>query len=287
MSTIQRYVPLGASSLSSDAPGWNSHQQVEQLQQVQQQLQQVPSSSSNLGPVCWKCKGIGKVNDKKALRDQKKRKQKQKKGKEKGKKNPPLDADCDDNVNANVDVDSPIHKKQKIDKDKDKQNNENNCSNEDSNTAIKKEKEIITQKECPVCKGVGTLPPKQKELKSLHLQSTGMITKKRRCPNGWEPFGPLAFGLQQMEDFISQGKGKEEEWETLVKDHPLMALKKASTNTTTIPIDDSSVGDNTEGVFVSKIITSCDDDNVGREKEITSSYPWLPINPGEQVRAVC
>lgn len=50
MSSIERYVPVGTKSLSSDAPGWTSNAE----------------KSEQGGPTCWKCKGQQKLVDKKA-----------------------------------------------------------------------------------------------------------------------------------------------------------------------------------------------------------------------------
>ena len=49
MSSIERYVPSGVNSLSSDAPGWGS----------------AVGQSEQTGPTCWKCKGDKQVVDKK------------------------------------------------------------------------------------------------------------------------------------------------------------------------------------------------------------------------------
>lgn len=46
-----RYVPQGAASLSSDAPGWSSSSSAGTLQSANN------NSSSSRGPTCWKCKG--------------------------------------------------------------------------------------------------------------------------------------------------------------------------------------------------------------------------------------
>ena len=50
MTTIERFVPQGAASLSSDAPGWDASD-----------VTSTSSSSRSTisGPICWKCKGSG------------------------------------------------------------------------------------------------------------------------------------------------------------------------------------------------------------------------------------
>lgn len=52
MASLERYVPLGKNSLSSDAPGWCS----------------TTVGQSEQGPVCWKCKGRKQLVDKKAFK---------------------------------------------------------------------------------------------------------------------------------------------------------------------------------------------------------------------------
>jgi len=55
-SIIERFIPVGSSSLSSDAPGWNASNE------------EVLKESCLQGPSCWKCKGMGKIRRKQPKR---------------------------------------------------------------------------------------------------------------------------------------------------------------------------------------------------------------------------
>lgn len=108
---------------------------------------------------------------------------------------------------------------------------------------------------CNVCSGNGFLPKKKKEMISLQSQP-GMITRKRRCPKDWVCSGPTAAAITEMETMIDCTKD----------DHtmrPLFLLQKAMMN---------DVKD--EGICVSK--------DMFHSKSL-KSYPWLPINNGEQL----
>ena len=197
MSSIERYVPLGSHSLSSDAPGWNS-------------APQNPTATLSLdptGPTCWKCKGQGNVVYKKATEK------------------------CKIPVQ-----DNPI-KKPKI-----------NETEAESGAPLK---------ECSVCKGKGFVPPKKKEMASLSSQP-GMITRKRRCPHGWQCSGPTAHAVEEMLKMVNEHEISNDDDLESMSQHPLFVLHKANT----MEMDDA-------GVYV----PSAEDQN----------YPWYPSNKGEQL----
>jgi hypothetical protein len=113
---------------------------------------------------------------------------------------------------------------------------------------------------CTVCQGVGFLTPKKKEMSSLD-SLPGMITSRRRRPDGWKMFGPKAHAISLMEsmvtckgdDFLIEGGVHDSP-----KQHPLVLLHKAN-----------SMDGMHAGVTVPQISYP--------------EYPWFPSNKGEQL----
>jgi len=233
MSKIERFVPLGASSLASDAPGWNSKDSTISSSPT------ITSSSLSLsssGPICWKCKGSGQVLDKKKKPERKRQRT----------ATSPLSSSA-------TSIDKDTHKVSKI-----------------SNNNI----DLSKKKECTVCDGKGTLQQKQKEMKSF--SQPGMITLKRKYKKDWVPSRPIAYAVAQMTEFMKDFYNLSKEDQEKCKQHPLYLLNEANADN---PINDI------EGIFIPQS-ASCNAVCQGDKKEIddvVSSYPWLPLHPGEQL----
>jgi hypothetical protein len=58
---------------------------------------------------------------------------------------------------------------------------------------------IINQRQCPICHGIGHLPIKVKYLQSQNTLG-GVITSRRRRPLGWKEFGHIPPAIQAMLD---------------------------------------------------------------------------------------
>ena len=137
MSKIERYVPLGASSISSDAPGWNTSSITTDFSIKPTPNPSSSSSSTSVcnGPVCWKCKGSGRVK----TNHKKKRKRKNKK-EEDTKQDVPQST-----KKRNTIVDGHVNKGEK---------NKQPCDVVyDQNTTSS----VSTKSVCTVCNGRGTL----------------------------------------------------------------------------------------------------------------------------------
>ena len=147
--------------------------------------------------------------------------------------------------------------------------------NESSNTEIDTATRAVPQRPCPVCKGQGRLQIKSKYLQSQTIP--GVITSRRRRPNGWKEFGhvpssiqaALAFdvgsnitsdddtknnndiddtnGIDLAISFLCQANGHDDDYKSQRKDIPV--------NAALIPV----------------------------EKNKNTIPTWLPINPGEQL----
>ena len=295
MSKVERYVPLGVSSLSSDAPGWNSNSS--KFNVHKDNTEKVPDPNHG-GPVCWKCKGSGSIVDRTSM---KKKKKKEKAQKQKKQEKQQLNEEKEEGhiINKRRKTEAFNSNDEKNEHDDDCKNN-NEIKNHNINTTSESllqtsltpksqssSSHSPPQKTCKVCKGTGILQQKQKELKSLH--KPGMITRIRQCPDGWKPFGPISHGLQQMKDFMIQYNEDSLKNDNKNNLHPLKLLHDANMNenenkNNTMKRKDNNVGDNDniinsnsnkEGIFLPKASDVGDD--------IISLYPWLPINPGEQV----
>ncbi len=261
MSKIEKYVPLEL-GLSSDAPGWNSSSSSKNHHnsavlvpssdedgggEVKKSLSTTDSSSttpSRHGPICWKCKGSGKVadNNSKSIINKKKNKEKRRKTE---------NGSFIDNIN-------------------------NDSSSSTSCNDENQQKCNYYFKECTVCSGKGTLKQKQKEI--ISLNQPGMITRKRKCIPGWKANGPIAYGIQQMNEFMllhyekQLSLNNDYEQRTVVDDklkyHPLKLLHDADC---TLDFGE----EDKEGVRVPKFSDI--------DPSYKLLYPWFPINSGEQV----
>jgi hypothetical protein len=207
MTSLERYVPVGAGSLSSDAPGWISKADESESEQ----------SGTGSGPTCWKCKGRQKVVDKKKK-------------------------SCAEKLDEN----GKLLKKLKT--------NTTVCVGigEGKDSDIGSSKKIL--KDCPVCDGKGFIPPKKKEMSSLCFQP-GMITRKRKHPQGWKSSGPIAHAVDEMEQNMSKGGNLNSSSKNR---HPLSYLHEAN-----------SMETNDAGVPVPAVEYK--------------DYPWFPSNKGEQM----
>ena len=285
MKTIERFVPLGVSSLSSDAPGWNTANSTQTKQEsINKPANDICNSS---GPICWKCKGSGQVLDKSRF---KKNKLKQKSTSQlEIKQNGGIIMNGNDNYNL-----KPCHqrqqqeqrmKKRKLEPVESKTNHDDTLSNK-----------IPQQKKCSVCNGNGILQLKQKEVQSL--QKPGMITKKRRHPQtskNWKPFGPVAYGVLQMIQYIKDCQERHRNnknnevnndgaGEDLGRCHPLELLYEANKDLdednkeSKIEKKTNHLESDKQGVYIIQQGLSSDYKNT-----IQTSFPWFPIHPGEQV----
>lgn len=108
-------------------------------------------------------------------------------------------------------------------------------------------------KECTVCHGLGFLAPKKKEVTSLSSQP-GMITNKRKCPEGWHCAGPIAAAVQEMMNYSPF----EADMNDQITKNPLECLYLAN-----------NVENSGAGVSISP----------GEYPK----YPWCPSNFGEQL----
>jgi tRNA1(Val) A37 N6-methylase TrmN6 len=153
---------------------------------------------------------------------------------------------------------------------------------------------IINQRECPICHGIGHLPIKVKYLQSQNALG-GVITSRRRRPLEWKEFGHIPPTVQTMLDIewkngiidtntsmdgnnyssesmsesemtyhhaalylLYQANGQDDDYNTQRKDIPVIIDK-----TSIIPPSSSSL---VSSIIHNKLLPS-----------------WLPTNPGEQL----
>jgi len=302
--TLQ-YVPQGPASLSSDAPGWQSTKKDPRQEKSSSDTsgrgcgvdhgENEDDEGNAKGPTCWKCKGASflplRAQDATAAAIV---------------ATASGTAAADKSVSDASGVEPPpptIGKKKQ--KRLARKHSLNSTSEKDANP-----KSIATegafpsnQRICPICNGKGYLPVRSRYLKSLKrsLSSSegnadeiigGVITARRRRPEGWTEFGHTPPALQviftcdqfhnQSEEggvvdeasdeqiqtngavlealkFLALANGHDDDYETKRKDVPVRLNTYANLLTAT---------------------TSSDHQNY---QENTGIPSWLPSNTGEQL----
>jgi len=247
ISRVERFIPVGSVSLSSDAPGWNyssssksgnksdnnsntSGKNGEKIGADNERQQFLQHATA--GPNCWKCKGIGIVVKK--VKNQR------------------------------------LKKKQSSISYKKSDTNTSPLGNNMSTTGISKISRCTKEKtdnNCPVCDGNGTIPRRKENVSSS--EKGRIITRKRKCPENWSTSGPIADAVKRCEHFIKTYDDIDDCDVEIRNNQPLYLLHLGN--------QDHSVGEE-KGAGIS--VTSY----VAKTRPESQPPPsWLPINTGEQL----
>lgn len=248
-STSHRYVPQGAVSLSSDAPGWSADassfpRDNDSSGNTQHTVDGSDVSASTSGPgekgpICWKCKGMGRL----ALRAQ-------------------------DILQSDISGNKVGKKKQK--RLARKRATEDIGTTETSRRATSSATDAVqndNKRTCPVCNGRGNLPIRSKFLQTLKKSTNdtpygGTITSRRRRPSGWNEFGHVPGAVQAAERVGLAS-----------------AVNTSTSNTLRQSLAFLSRANGTDDDYDSKRT-----DVSVQLPPLTKSPPsWLPTNPGEQL----